>query len=128
MTKVSLRDAFLKPVPRRMVKVTVPADYPNPELAGKSFTLRAMSAYERTIYERAFAAVGNGANAEQVQNESRARLLVATVIDPSTGSLLFTSEDIPALMQVDAGLVDLLVTEALKLVNLVQDQKTISGN
>lgn len=108
------REALLKKRPVRTELVIVPEDFPDAELAGAEYTVKAMTARERTEWEKQFSDKKTGKTIKQRQDEIRARLIVATVID-ATGGPLFADDDVPALMETDVGLVDLLVNAAFRL-------------
>lgn len=118
--------AFLKPRPRRTELVTMPADYPDPEIAGAQFRVRTMTAGERSLFDEQFTKKGKTDRARQ--REVRERLIVATVID-ADGELIFSEEDLPQLRQVDAALVERLVEAAMRLNGISKDDvEELEGN
>lgn len=113
------RESLLKKRPLRTETVRVPVDFPDPDIAGSVYTIKAMTARERTVYEKQFT-TKNGKPSTK-QDEIRARLLIATLIDPETQKPLLTDADVPDLMAQDVGLIDLLVNAAFRVNSMTSD-------
>jgi hypothetical protein len=106
---MSARDVLLGAV--ELPRETVPV----PEL-GTSFTLRGMTGEERDAFELSL----TGLTANQKRRipdptNYRAKLLVFSIIDPETGQLLFTPNDIPAVGKIRADVLTRLSDVAQRL-------------
>ncbi len=114
------REALLKKRSRRTKTVRISANHPDPELAGKSVVVRSMSARERADFESQFAHPKTGKTRLDRAAEIRERLVVATVIDES-GNALFTDDDIAALKEVDAAILESIVKASQELNDISED-------
>ena len=119
------RDLLLGAVelPRETVQV--------PELGeGVTFTVRGMTGEERDAFELSLTALtANQKRRVPDPKNYRAKLLVYTVIEPDTGALLFTPNDIPAVGKIRADVLDRLSDVARRLSGLrIEDVETAEKN
>lgn len=111
--KLGSRNLLLKQRPRRVELVRVPDDFPDPELSGAVYRVRALSAAEKSDFDGQFLSKKGELLPGRVKH-IRLLLLIETVVD-ETGAPLFTRDDLSALQAVDAGLIELLVNKAQEL-------------
>jgi len=122
---MSSRDLLLGAVelPREVVPV--------PELGeGVSFTVRGMTGEERDAFEISLTApTANQRRRVPATENYRAKLLVYTIIDPETGALLFTPNDVSAVGKIRADVLDRLAKVAQRLSALrPEDMETAEKN
>ncbi len=110
------RDALLKSRPRRIEPVTIPDDFPDAEVAGRTYFVRALTVGEKGRFDQQFLrrVKGDWKSDPEKTRQMRQRLLIATVVD-ADGTLLLTERDLPALTELDGGLAEMLVDAAMKL-------------
>lgn len=113
------RDALLKRRARRTKVVTISKDHPEPDLAGKKITVRSMTARERGEWESQFSDKTGKTRLSRTV-EIRERLVIATVID-ETGNALFTEDDLAALKEVDAAILEAIVKASQELNDISSD-------
>lgn len=116
------RDLFLKPV-------SVPVEsVPLPELgADVTVNVHGMTAKERTAFELQFQTSGGKQNKRTVK-EMRQRLIVACCRDENGGHI-FTTDDIDAIGQQSAAVVERIVNTAMKLCGMKDDDlESMAGN
>lgn len=114
------RELLLKPI-------TVPTeDVPVPELGGDAVVrLRGMTAGQRTRFEQQFQ--GKGGKQRNIQ-QLRERLLVQTVVGED-GEPLLTLDDVAAISQQSAVVVERLVNVAMRLCGMSDtDVESLVGN
>ena len=114
------REALLKKRARRSTVVTIRADHPEKDLAGKKITVRSMSARERSAWEMQFTDFKTNKPLKSRQAEIRERLVVATVIDPK-GNPLLTEDDVEALGEVDAAILEMIAKASQDLNDITED-------
>lgn len=121
------RDALLKKRPRRTTVVTISTDHPESDLRGKQITVRALNARERSEWETQFLD-RKGKPIASRQQQIRERLVIATVVDEA-GNPLFDDSDLAALREVDASLLELIVSASQELNDISEeDLKAIEKN
>lgn len=98
------RETLLKKRARRTKTVTISVDHPDRELAGQTIIVRSMTARERSEFESQFSNKA-GKPIQSRTAEIRERLVVATVVNEA-GELVFSNDDIPALKEVDAAILE----------------------
>ena len=110
---------FLKPrdVPQEIVQV--------PELGGH-ITVRGLTARGRSQFESRLQSE-SGKISKQKQTEIRERLLVACCIDDN-GDLLFTDQDISAIGNLPASVIEPIVNVAQRLSGLSTDTEALAKN
>ena len=116
------RDTFLKPIPRRRERVPLP-EFGN----GHACWVYGWTAGERTAWEKEFQKP-NGKTDKAKQNEIRERLVVRCVRDDN-GQPLFTNDDLEAIRQQDAAVVERIVNAALTITGVTEnDIEELAGN
>jgi hypothetical protein len=108
---MSARDLLLGAV--ELPRETVPV----PELGlGTTFTLQCMSGEKRDAFELSLTALtANQKRRLPDPTNYRAKLLVFSIIDPETGELVFTPNDIPAVGKIRADVLSRLADVAQRL-------------
>lgn len=90
---------------------------------GGSVTVRELTAGQRDHFEEAIVR-RKGRKVTVDTKGLRARLVVMSVVDPKTKDLVFTENDISALMELSGSALDRIFTEASKLSGLNNQELT----
>lgn len=112
MTYLS-RDEILNAKDYRSEEVEIPE-------WGGTVVVKAMTGSERDAFEASIVEMRKGGSSVRMEN-IRAKLVARTVIDPDTGSFLFTSADIEALGSKSAAALDRIFSVAQRLSKLSND-------
>ncbi len=120
MSDFLTREMLLKRRTRRTKIVTISPDHPEQELAGKKITVRAMNARERSDFEAQFSHPKTGKLLVNRAAEIRERLVIATVMDEAGNSLL-SDEDLVALREVDAAILEAVAKASQELNDISED-------
>lgn len=130
------RETLLKKRNRRTKTVTISPSHPDQDLAGKTVTVRSMTARERSEFESQFSHPKTGKHLPNRAAEIRERLVIATVIDEQ-GNPLFTDDDLGALKEVDAAILEAIAKASQELNDISEEdlaeleknsQKTPAGS
>jgi hypothetical protein len=114
------RDAFLRPAKVQIERVEVP------ELDGHVF-VKGMTAKDRSRFESQFQ-LSSGKSSKRKLKEIRERLVVACLCDEA-GTLLLTEEDIAAVGDQPASVVERIVNSAQKVCGMTDDDvESMAGN
>ena len=114
------RETLLKKRAIRTKTITISENHPDPDLAGKSVTVRSMTAGERAAWEGQFANPKTGKIIQDRANQIRERLVIATAIDEQ-GNPLFDASDLAALRDVDAAILEAIVKASQELNDISAD-------
>ena len=111
------REQFAAAKKRRFKDITIPAEFPTPELAGQTIRCWSMTAGQQSELQARLIDLKTGNAIDQRIREIKAHKFVACVGDEA-GNPLFAPIDIPEILQYDASIVDEVVGVSDKLNSL----------
>ena len=116
------REQFLTATTRRYRDITLPTDFEPANLAGQTIRCWSMTALQQAQLQAGLIDPDTGKPIPERITEIKALKVIATAGD-ETGNPLFTAEDLPAIQQLPAALVDAVcdVAEQLNKLTLTPD-------